>query len=670
MVRYKKIPGLFDPGIFITTTLMVVNGGIFCGLILTSDIDAASLLRFGAQFGPLIWQGEYWRMITTLFLHYNLLHLLFNIYALYILGGMVEPLLGRRHFFSLYLFSGIMGSILSVSINPDYISVGASGAVFGLAGAALAIRFSYPIPLRKRFSEPSGFFLLIFVIYNIIFGFVQTSIDNAAHIGGLVTGFVLGYYFIVRTRDDSRRLPFARILYLLFSLFFALSVLYCIRPIFSARWNLWYADQLYTLGELDMAENAYRRAVELKPIKTLYRRELGRFLILKGKPEDALQEFNAAVHLGGDRAILSYLSGVAALALGDDQLVWENYSKARENGYFNDRILVLLGNYHILRKEWDKALDAYIRAIRIRPNSALGYQALLYLMTRYKEEENPKYLELIHREIKTGKSYSPLYYRFLGAYYRHFRRFDKAMECYQNARDKMVENSFFHYEIAYCLYKTNQLQKAQRELNLLLATLPDINIPELNAQKNIILMMKLRILKKQEKKTERLSLRDEIENNYRSALRKQNNPVLLNNLAYHFAEENYNIDEALELAQDAAQKDPGAYILDTLAWCFYRSGQYPEALDAMNRALDKARTERLLKLPMIHLDEISDNLRTDDGDREYYYHLGVILAGMDETDESIEALKKALNYRADFDDFEDALDLYRRLSNYNDESNS
>jgi tetratricopeptide (TPR) repeat protein len=564
-----------------------------------------------------------------------------------------------------------MGSILSVSFNPDYISVGASGAIFGLAGAALAIRLTRPLTLGKKITEPSVFFLLVFIVYNVIFGFVQTSIDNAAHIGGLLAGFILGYYFIVRQRDDARLLPFARILYLLFSIVFVLSVLYCMRPIFSPRWHLWYADQLYTLGEMDMAEQSYRRAVDLKPKNTIYRRELGRFLILKGKPGDALREFNTALQLGGDRDMLFYLSGVAALALGDGDLLWENYTKAGEIGYFNDRILVLLGNYYTLKKEWDNALDAYIRAIRLDPNNALGYQALLYLLTRYGEAENPEHLELIRKEIKTGEIYSPLYFRFLGAYYQHFRRFDKAMECYEKAMDKLVDDPFFHYDIARCLYKMNRFKEAEREINLLLASFPDVNIPELNARKNIILMMKLRILKKQQEKPELQALRDEIENNYRTVITRQKDSILLNNLAYHFADENYKIDEALELALEAAQRDPRAYILDTLAWCYYRSGQYKEALDVMNRALDKAVMERLLKLPMIHLDDMSDILSPDDGDREYYYHLGAILAGMKETGKSIEALNKALTNRADFDDYEDALDLYEQLlKDDNDKSNS
>jgi len=661
MKPIPKFTKIFDPRVFVTVTLIVINSGIFTGLYITGGLVPSTLFKFGAQYSPSIWQGEFWRLLTTIFLHYNFVHLLFNMYALYILGWFVEPVMGRRRFLSLYLFSGIFGSVISVVMNPAYISVGASGAVFGLAGAALVLRILHGSTVKKSLSEPFVFFLMLFIVFNIIIGFIHPGVDNAAHLAGVFCGGVLGYYFMARIPEQSRRLPLARTIYLLFSLIFALSVLYCIRPVFSAPWNLWYAENMHYLGHFEEAEKSYRRATDLEPEKSLYHRELGKFLILRSRSQDALNSFENARKLREDSGESDFLAGVAHLAHGDTDKARRFYESAVQRDYFNAKTLVLLGGTYFYEEEWQCALDAFVRAIRLRPREPIGYQAALLVLTRHGKKEEPELLQYLQRETQTSSPRPPLYYLFLATYFRHFRHFEKALRFYETALESMKEEYVLRYDISYCLMKMNRLQEAERELNLFLANLPDIDYAQLIAQKNIPLMLKMKILKKQGKEKKAMEIRDQIEQNYRKLLQKEKNVMYLNNLAYHFAGENYKVKEAVQLAFEASRKNSQAYVLDTVAWSLFKSGSSLKALNFLKQALEKRKTERLQDIPLILLEDIPSNLRADEEDRMYYYHLAAVLHALGQNQKALEAVNRAILHQGDFEEFEEAVSLLNRL---------
>jgi rhomboid protease GluP len=151
-----------------------------------------NLLDWGADFGPLTTGGQWWRMLTCIFLHIGFFHLLFNMWVLATVGPLVERLVGNIGFLVLYLVAGLAGSVASLWWNPGIISAGASGAIFGVLGALSAVMLTHrrTIPrevLRKlRYSGPA------FLGYNLLFGFLVPGIDNAAHVGGLIAGLVGG----------------------------------------------------------------------------------------------------------------------------------------------------------------------------------------------------------------------------------------------------------------------------------------------------------------------------------------------------------------------------------------------------------------------------------------------------------------------------------------------
>jgi rhomboid protease GluP len=166
----------------ITGTAQLLNGGA-----------PGSLVAWGGNFLPAVQAGEVWRLFTYMFLHANLAHIGGNVFALLYVGLYLEPLIGKLRFASAYLFTGICAALLSVAVHPHGMGIGASGAIFGLYGVFLSLLTTGLIEktLRKTMLRS----LLLFIVYNLVMG-LEGNVDNAAHIGGLISGFLIGrmYY--------------------------------------------------------------------------------------------------------------------------------------------------------------------------------------------------------------------------------------------------------------------------------------------------------------------------------------------------------------------------------------------------------------------------------------------------------------------------------------------
>ena len=198
----------------VTYILIAVNIVVFvlqAGLIARSQ-DARILIQLGAYSHRLIVEdGEYWRLITHTFLHGGSLHLLLNMGILFIVGKLLEGLYGKSRYLILYLFSAIGGSLATLLVVKDALSVGASGAIFGLIGVLVAFGLRYKSQLPRRRSRIFGLRLLPFIAFDILLGFVIThthaninifniiilntdniNINTAAHLGGLIVGFAGG----------------------------------------------------------------------------------------------------------------------------------------------------------------------------------------------------------------------------------------------------------------------------------------------------------------------------------------------------------------------------------------------------------------------------------------------------------------------------------------------
>lgn len=173
----------------ITYMLLAINILVFVGLMAYSLLSGRSydelLILSGAKINSYIIQGQYWRLFTPIFLHGGILHLLVNCYSLYILGSLVERLFGRGKFIVSYLVAGIVGNLLSFMFVEGY-SVGASGAIFGLMGMLLYYGIENPAQFKHYFGKS----VLSTIMINLIYGMSIPGIDNCAHLGGLIGGFL------------------------------------------------------------------------------------------------------------------------------------------------------------------------------------------------------------------------------------------------------------------------------------------------------------------------------------------------------------------------------------------------------------------------------------------------------------------------------------------------
>lgn len=196
--------------ITLTQVLFGANVAVFLAMALASgsvmDFSRQAMVHFGANFGPYTLTGEWWRLLTYIFLHGGLMHIFFNMWCLWDLGALSESLYGRWTFGAIYLITGLAGGVASIAWNPGVLSIGASGAIFGLAGALIASFYLGEFSLPSVAIKGTLRSLVIFAVFNLFFGGLFAGIDNACHIGGLVSGLVLGA-LIARVAPEPRHSP-------------------------------------------------------------------------------------------------------------------------------------------------------------------------------------------------------------------------------------------------------------------------------------------------------------------------------------------------------------------------------------------------------------------------------------------------------------------------------
>ena len=183
-------PVLIDINILVFILMAATGAGIL-------EPSTLVLLNWGADFGPLTLTGDWWRAVTCNFVHIGAFHLLMNMYAFIYIGIWLEHLIGTRRMFVSYLLTGLCSAVFSLYMHAETISTGASGSIFGLYGIFLAFLLFHRIERSQRKALLTS--ILIFVGYNLIYG-IRAGVDNAAHIGGLLSGFLLGFIYVFGER--------------------------------------------------------------------------------------------------------------------------------------------------------------------------------------------------------------------------------------------------------------------------------------------------------------------------------------------------------------------------------------------------------------------------------------------------------------------------------------
>ncbi|MGH9516692.1 MAG: rhomboid family intramembrane serine protease [Terriglobales bacterium] len=178
----------------VTSAIIGANALVFLAMVISgvSEASKQDLVKWGGNTGLQTLMSQPWRMWTSNYVHIGIIHIALNMWCLWSLGILAERIFDRWTYFLIYTFCGIAGSLASLGLHPNRFGAGASGAIFGMAGALITALYLGHLPVPPRALKSTLRSLVVFAAYNLFFGAVVAAIDNSAHIGGLVCGLVLG----------------------------------------------------------------------------------------------------------------------------------------------------------------------------------------------------------------------------------------------------------------------------------------------------------------------------------------------------------------------------------------------------------------------------------------------------------------------------------------------
>ncbi len=289
------------PRFFVTPALITANVAYFVIAVLHGvspmQPERQQLLDLGAIYGPLVFDGEWWRLTSATFVHIGFLHLFFNMWCLWSLGSAAERMFGNLTFLLIYVLSGIGGSLASLAWHPSVLSAGASGAVFGIAGALVSMLYFGEIRVPRQVVRQLLSSLGFFVGFNLLVGSMLEGIDNAGHIGGLVVGLGLGAA-LHRPLPSGRR-PWQRFLIvpLAVVLFVAVARMAVKEGVDDPDLLAARARELASEGKKEASIEALQKAVALAPESAPLANDLGTLYLDSGRIEEAIASFRRAVEL-------------------------------------------------------------------------------------------------------------------------------------------------------------------------------------------------------------------------------------------------------------------------------------------------------------------------------------------------------------------------------------
>ena len=351
-------PAITTPGVIVgrrtarseisaTHIIVGVNVAVFIGMVLSGasplNPSREALLRWGANWGPLSLGTQPWRMLTSNYVHIGIIHLAFNMWCLWNLGSLAERVLGRLNYIVLYTFCGLTGSLASLWWHPMTVGAGASGAIFGLAGAAIAVFYLGHLPIAKVAIQGTMRSLLTFVGYNLFFG-LTPGIDNSAHIGGLLAGLAMGAalskHILVapEVRRAWARLTWIAMLVVLFLASGAIRRQYphlalMANPQVVAAQQIASAKRAIQQRKPDEAVSQLQDVIDRQPNAAEPRYLLGEAYLALRQPDQAIAAFQEALRLEPNYAEAEAGLGTAYLTKGMNPEAEEAFKKAAKLGY-------------------------------------------------------------------------------------------------------------------------------------------------------------------------------------------------------------------------------------------------------------------------------------------------------------------------------------------------
>ena len=381
--EYRVAPRRYWP--VATLAILAVNGLLFVLETLAGGSkNPGVLLDFGASYGPYLRRGEYWRLVMPMFLHIGWLHLLVNSYALYILGPILEHVYGYGRYAAIYVATGIGSALLSMTISNN-IAAGASGAIFGVAGAMLVTGYLHRDVIPLRWGRAFGRGMIPFIVVNLAFGFSVRGIDNWGHLGGLASGVLLalaiappGHNLLPGEIAEPPSqaivaLPLAVVL-----LAMAATVDHY-RTSQAVSRLLAEGARFEAAQQYDRALQSFQEAARRAPRDERPHQQLGTLYLAQRKYDQAIEEFEAAGRLSPGDPQSRLGLGMAYRLKGDltkAQQIFEAVLGKNPQTAEGQR---LLADLYADQKLYGDAIAHYREALRLEPNMAEAHNNLAWL---------------------------------------------------------------------------------------------------------------------------------------------------------------------------------------------------------------------------------------------------------------------------------------------------
>lgn len=382
-----------ESNISLTHILLGANVAIYLAMAIGSGTVAnfpGHSLLFGANYGPYTLTGQWWRLLTYMFMHGGILHIAFNMWCLWDLGALSESLYGPVTYAAIYILTGAGAGLASVAWNPGVLSVGASGAIFGLAGALIASfylgEFSLPrIAIRGTLRS-----LVVFAVFNLFFGSMFAGVDNAAHLGGLVIGLILGAMIAKLAPSEGS----SRVAVIAFVVLALLGAGYGVRQWRSGPMRTALAFQALSGSQGDpvarlqmivqqnpnlapahfalaqayfeqqkfpQAEVEFKKVVQLQPNSARARFDLGMTYLSLNRPEDAKAAFSEMLQRGLNTGEAHYGLAMALAMQGKHEDAIQEFKAAIKDGTDMSGVYSEMGNSYAKLKKYDDAISAYLK---------------------------------------------------------------------------------------------------------------------------------------------------------------------------------------------------------------------------------------------------------------------------------------------------------------------
>ena len=373
----------------VTAALVAINIGVYVAMLFTGgnlrEFSNQQVIAWGANDGLRTLGGEYWRLLTAAFIHANIIHIALNMWCLLYLGRISERLFGRWQTFAIYLLTGVGGSLLSLAWESTRLSVGASGAIFGLAGAILSgVRLGN---LSITTGEKRSIFtsVVVFAGFSFYMG-LRGNTDNMCHLGGFVTGLIIGLPMAVPSVSRSKHFLVQGITLAVTAALLAVAG----NQLVQTHGQMYRAERLLKNRDLRGAIQALETKIASNPDDEEALLKLGTVYELNHQPDKGVEAFERAAKLNPNSGKIQAQLGYAYLADRQIDKGIVTLEQAVKTDPGNSAALVQLGYAYEHNNQREKAIASFEKALEADPDSEEAQEALKALRGKSPETEKPE----------------------------------------------------------------------------------------------------------------------------------------------------------------------------------------------------------------------------------------------------------------------------------------